>query len=53
MSVTAGEATFTLTMSDSYRKSLISGAWDTTGTLLANRELIEKKAQELPYIAGY
>ncbi len=52
-SVTAGEASFALTMPEPYRQSLTSGTWDTTATLLENRDLVEKKATALPYIAGY
>jgi 3-isopropylmalate/(R)-2-methylmalate dehydratase small subunit len=53
MKVSAGNTTYSLAMPESFRKSLTTGTWDTTATLLANRELIEKKAQELKYIAGY
>ncbi len=52
-SVTAGEASFAFTMPEPYRQSLTSGTWDTTATLLENRDLVEKKATALPYIAGY
>ena len=51
--VSAGEASFSFTMPEPYRQSLTSGTWDTAATLLENRELVEKKAKELPYIAGY
>lgn len=51
--VTAGKASFSFTMPEPYRRSLTSGAWDTTAALLENLDLIEKKAKELPYIAGY
>ena len=40
-------------MPESYRQSLASGAWDTTSALLANKDLIERKIGELPYITGY
>lgn len=51
--VTAGTLSFSLTMPEPYRQSLATGAWDTTATLLENLGLIDKKAKELPYIAGY
>ncbi len=44
---------YTLTMPESYRRSLVSGAWDTTTALLANKDLVEKKLKELPYVTGY
>jgi hypothetical protein len=40
-------------MLESYRQSLVSGSWDTTAALLANKDLIAKKKGELPYITGY
>lgn len=51
--VSAGENTFSFAIPEPVRQSLTSGAWDTTATLLENLELVEKKAKELPYIAGY
>ena len=51
--VASGEASYSFTMPEPYRRSLATGTWDTTATLLANLELVEKKAKELPYIAGY
>lgn len=51
--VRAAVLSFSIVIPESYRQSLVTGAWDTTALLLANRELIEKKMSELPYIAGY
>jgi 3-isopropylmalate dehydratase small subunit len=53
MTVSTGDTAFTFAIPESYRQSLISGSWDTTSALLANKDLIEKKIAELPYIAGY
>lgn len=51
--VKAGDTQFTLAIPESYRQSLVTGAWDTTTALLANKDLVEKKLKELPYVAGY
>ena len=51
--VSAADVSFSITIPESYRQSLVTGAWDTTALLLANRELIEKKMSELPYVAGH
>ncbi len=51
--VSSGTTSFALTMPESYRQSLVSGAWDITAALLANKDLVEKKMKELPYITGY
>ena len=39
-----------LEIKDSSRKMFLSGEWDATSTLLANKGLIEKKVSNLPYI---
>ena len=51
--VSAGTRNFTFSMPESYRKSLVSGTWDTTSVLLENRVSIEKTASNIPYLAGY
>ena len=51
--VSAGQNSFSLTIPEPVRQSLTSGAWDTTAALLQNRDMVEKKAKELSYIAGY
>ena len=40
-------------MQESYRRSLISGTWDSTATLIANRDDIENKAKNLPYMHNF
>ena len=42
--------TLNLEIKDSSKKMFLSGVWDATSTLLENRELIEKKIDNLPYI---
>ncbi len=37
-------------MNEGYRKAFLEGSWDSTAVLLANLELIRKKAAELPSI---
>ena len=39
-----------LEIKESAKKMFLSGEWDATSTLLANKSLIEKKINELPYI---
>lgn len=51
--VRAGGKTFPITMKETYRKALATGLWDSTAELLLNKSLIEAKAQNLPYIAGF
>ncbi len=52
-SVSLGDTVYTFKMPESYRESLVSGSWDTTAALLENKDLIDKKLDELPYVAGY
>jgi 3-isopropylmalate/(R)-2-methylmalate dehydratase small subunit len=51
--VTAGGETYIMSMPESHRNSLIAGTWDSTATLLASLEDIERKAAELPYIGDF
>ena len=39
-----------LEIRESSRKMFLSGEWDATSTLLENKNLIEKKFNQLPYI---
>jgi 3-isopropylmalate/(R)-2-methylmalate dehydratase small subunit len=48
-SVTVGGKRFDLEMPETYRMALISGSWDSTLTLLGNREDIVKLEESLPY----
>ena len=41
---------FNLEIKESSRKMFLSGEWDATSTLLDNKNLIEKKFNQLPYI---
>ena len=41
---------FNLEIKESSRKMFLSGEWDATSTLLDNKNLIEKKFYQLPYI---
>ena len=41
---------FNLEIKESSKKMFLSGEWDATTTLLENKDLIEKKLNDLPYI---
>ncbi len=41
---------FNLEIKESSKKMFLSGEWDATSTLLDNKNLIEKKFNDLPYI---
>ena len=41
---------FNLEIKESSRKMFLSGEWDATSTLLDNKNLIENKFNQLPYI---
>ena len=41
---------FNLEINESSRKMFLSGEWDATSTLLENKNLIENKFNQLPYI---
>ena len=41
---------FNLEIKDSSRKMFLSGEWDATSTLLENKNLIENKFNDLPYL---
>jgi len=41
---------FNLEIKESSRKMFLSGEWDATSTLLENKNLIENKLNQLPYI---
>lgn len=51
--VPAEDVRIPTSMPESYRKSLMTGTWDTTAALLAHREEIEQVRNSLPYIVGY
>ncbi len=47
--VVCGSRRFSATLPESSRSAFISGLWDMTGVLLANKESVLTKAAELPY----
>ena len=51
--VIAGEHCVPLNLYAPWRKRFLEGTWDTTATLLANREAIAATARSLPPVAGY
>jgi 3-isopropylmalate/(R)-2-methylmalate dehydratase small subunit len=51
--VLAGARSCQLTMPETTRTALMSGAWDTTGLLLERYEDVERTAAALPYVAGF
>ncbi len=53
MEITAGDLKIKTGMQPAARSTFLEGSWDSTASLLVNMELIEKRASELPYIAGY
>ena len=44
------DAVLEVTMPDGQRRALMSGAWDSTGVLLANREAVAEVARRLLYV---
>ena len=46
----AKDLTFNLEIKESSRNMFLSGEWDATSTLLDNKNLIENKFNQLPYI---
>jgi 3-isopropylmalate/(R)-2-methylmalate dehydratase small subunit len=51
--VTAAGRSFPFTMPESDRKSLATGAWDTTALLLSNEKAIRATAERIPYVNGF
>lgn len=51
--VRAGDEVYACDMFESYRKSLVTGKWDTTAQLLANRSVIAETVARLPYIRNF
>jgi len=46
----AADGKFKLEIKSSSRKMFLSGEWDATSTLLKNKDLIEEKIKQLPYV---
>jgi 3-isopropylmalate/(R)-2-methylmalate dehydratase small subunit len=51
--ITAGDASFPISMPDGARRQLVEGSWDSTGELLAARDDIARTASALPYFSGW
>ena len=52
-SITVGKRRFSFTMPEADRKSLLTGEWDTTSVLLANRAAITATAARIPYVSDF
>jgi len=50
LSAQSKDLNFNLEIKESSRKMFLSGEWDATSTLLDNKNLIENKFNQLPYI---
>ena len=53
MTVIVGDRKLDIAMPESSRSVLLNGTWDSTASLLTNRDLIERKAFELPYMNSF
>jgi len=53
MTVTAGGATYGITLPAAARESFLDGTWDATGLLLDRFEEVEAVAARLPYVSGW
>jgi 3-isopropylmalate/(R)-2-methylmalate dehydratase small subunit len=51
--VSAGGRSAAVSMPESARQALISGAWDATALLLADYDAVRRTAARLPYITGF
>jgi 3-isopropylmalate/(R)-2-methylmalate dehydratase small subunit len=51
--IVAGSETYSFSMPDGPRQQLMSGRWDTTTELLANRDAIQNAASRIPYFRNY
>ena len=51
--LTVGESGYTFDMAPAYRSALIAGNWDSTSVLLSNIDLINERANTIPYLNGY
>lgn len=51
--VTAGDVAIDVFLLETAREALITGAWDGTGLLLADYDLVRQTAARLPYITGF
>ena len=53
MRVTAGTASYDITLPAAAREAFMDGSWDATGLLLENFEQVHAVAARLPYIGGF
>ena len=51
--VRAGAVAVPCTLPAAVREALLTGAWDATGTLLANYDDVRRTAAQLPYLNGF
>ncbi|MGM0398277.1 MAG: 3-isopropylmalate dehydratase small subunit [Halobacteriota archaeon] len=49
--VTYGETTVDVTLSDSQQQALVEGVWDTTAVMRHNLEQVRETARSLPYVS--
>ena len=53
MRVTAGTASYDITLPAAAREAFMDGSWDATGLLLENFEQVHAVAARLPYIGSF
>ncbi len=51
LTITAGDKSWSFTIKDAARNSLLAGTFDPMVQLMANKDAIEKTAQSLPYMS--
>ncbi len=51
--ISFNDKSYALNIPDTTRSSMLGGSWDSTASLLASKEVIIAKAEELPYIQGF
>jgi 3-isopropylmalate/(R)-2-methylmalate dehydratase small subunit len=51
--VTAGALTVPVSMPQTAKDALVSGAWDATGALVQDYEVVERVASRIPYLRGF
>ncbi len=51
--VTVAGRRFSFTMPEADRRSLLTGEWDSTSVLLAQRDAIKAAAARIPYVSGF
>jgi 3-isopropylmalate/(R)-2-methylmalate dehydratase small subunit len=51
--VRCGELAYPIEFTETYRRSLVTGTWDSTSVLLSNRDAIAKTVATLPYLNDF